>query len=149
MNLVNILTPWWSCYKVGNYFHQVPGNKKVISKAKGWFTLDAAVCVFRSGLCQPRDRKFSISLWKRNCLQQTHAENAVMWMTLKCERENVGNFPSIVHSVNRKWLVFWSICKFDFTVDRKKSFLVKVHWFYYTSTKHTGLHLQNILFFQK
>ena len=55
----------------------------VINIIKGWFTLDAAVCVFRSGLCQHRDRKFSISLRKRNCLPQTHAENAVMWMTLK------------------------------------------------------------------
>ena len=43
----------------------------------------AAVCIVRSGLCQRRDRKFSISLQKRNCLPQTHAENAVMWMTLK------------------------------------------------------------------
>ena len=38
----------------------------------GWFTLDAAVCVFRSGLHQCRDRKFSISLRKRNRLLQTH-----------------------------------------------------------------------------
>ena len=49
---------------------------------KGWFTLDAAVCVFRSGLCQHRDRKFSISLQKCNCMLQMHAENAVMWMSL-------------------------------------------------------------------
>ena len=48
------------------------------SYAKGWFTLDAAVCVFRSGLHQCRDRKFSISLQKCNHLPQTHAENAVM-----------------------------------------------------------------------
>ena len=33
---------------------------------------------FRSGLRQRRDRKFSISLQKRNRLPQTHAENAVM-----------------------------------------------------------------------
>ena len=50
---------------------------------KGWFTLDAAVCVFHSGLRQCRDRKFSISLQKRNCLPQTHMENALMWMSLK------------------------------------------------------------------
>ena len=48
------------------------------SYAKGWFTLDAAVCVFRSGLHQSRYRKFSISLQKCNHLPQTHAENAVM-----------------------------------------------------------------------
>ena len=47
------------------------------------FTLDAAVCVFRSGLRQHRDRKFSISLQKRNRLPQMRAENAVMWMSLK------------------------------------------------------------------
>ena len=56
---------------------------KASDLAKGWFTLDAAVCVFRSGLRQRRDRKFSISLQKRNCLPQTHAENAVMWISLK------------------------------------------------------------------
>ena len=37
---------------------------------------------FRSGLRQRRDRKFSISLQKRNRLLQTHAENAVMWISL-------------------------------------------------------------------
>ena len=52
---------------------------------KGWFTLDAEVCVFRSGLRQCRDWKFSISLPKRNHLPQTHVENAGMWMTLKPE----------------------------------------------------------------
>ena len=49
----------------------------------GWFTLDAAVCIFHSGMHQCRDRKFSISLQKRNCLPQMHAENAVMWTGLK------------------------------------------------------------------
>ena len=51
--------------------------------AKGWFTLDAAVCVFLSGLCQCRDRKFSIFLWKCNRLPQMNTENAVLWMGLK------------------------------------------------------------------
>ena len=35
--------------------------------SKGWFTLEAAVCIFRSRLHQLRDRKFSISLRKCNC----------------------------------------------------------------------------------
>ena len=52
---------------------------------KGWFTLDAAVWVFRSGLRQHRDRKFSISLQKRNHLLQTHVENAVCEWALKEE----------------------------------------------------------------
>ena len=52
------------------------------SNPLGWFTLDAAVCVFRSGLCQCRDRIFFISLQKCNCLLQAQAENAVMWMSL-------------------------------------------------------------------
>ena len=64
------------------FYQKVPN---VLSKYsnKGWFTLDAAVCVYRSGLRQRKDRKFSISLRKRNHLPQTHAENAEMWMTLK------------------------------------------------------------------
>ena len=44
--------------------------EKTTITARGLFRLDAAVCVFRSGLCQPRDRKFSISLQKRNRLPQ-------------------------------------------------------------------------------
>ena len=52
---------------------------------KGWFTLDAAVCVCRNGLCQHRDRKFSISLQKCNRLLQMHVENAVMWMILNTD----------------------------------------------------------------
>ena len=51
--------------------------------SKGWFALDAAVCIFRSGLHQCKDRKFSISLQKCNCLPQTHVQNALMWMNLK------------------------------------------------------------------
>ena len=40
---------------------------------KGWFTLDTAVCIFHSRLCQCRDRKFPISLRKHNCpLQNLH-----------------------------------------------------------------------------
>ena len=45
---------------------------------KGSFTLAAAVCGFRSGLRQRRDRNFSISAEQRNRLPQMHAENAVM-----------------------------------------------------------------------
>ena len=51
--------------------------------SKGLFTLDIAVCVVRNGLHQHRDWNFYISLQKRNCLLQTHVENAVMWMSLK------------------------------------------------------------------
>ena len=47
-------------------------------KTKGWFTLDAAVWIFRSLLHQQTDREFSISLQKCYCLLQTHALNAVM-----------------------------------------------------------------------
>ena len=50
---------------------------------KGSFTPTAAVCGFRSGLRQRKDRNFSISAEQRNRLPQTHAENAVMWMSLK------------------------------------------------------------------
>ena len=40
---------------------------------KGWFTLAAAVCIFRSRLHQWRDRKIPISLQKCNCpLQNLH-----------------------------------------------------------------------------
>ena len=46
------------------------------------FTLAAAVCGFCSGLRQCRDRNFSISAEQCNCLPQTHAENAVMSMSL-------------------------------------------------------------------
>ena len=51
--------------------------------AKGWFTIDAAVCVFLSGLCQCRDRNFSIFLWKCNRLPQMNTENTVLWTGLK------------------------------------------------------------------
>ena len=50
----------------------------LIRQCKGSFTLAAAVCGFRSGLRQHRDRNFSISAEQRNRLPQTHAENAVM-----------------------------------------------------------------------
>ena len=43
------------------------------------FKLDAAVFIFCSGLCQCRDRKFSISLQKHNSVPQTHTSNAVIW----------------------------------------------------------------------
>ena len=56
---------------------------KCLSIIKGSFTLAAAVCRFRSGLRQRRDRNFSISAEQRNRLPQTHEENAVMWMSLK------------------------------------------------------------------
>ena len=52
---------------------------------KGWFTLDAAVYVFRSGLHQHRDRKFSISLQKRNRLLQMHTENAFTYESVKLQ----------------------------------------------------------------
>ena len=41
-----------------------------------------AVCIFRSGLRQHRDRKFCISLQKCNWLPQTHTSNTVMWISL-------------------------------------------------------------------
>ena len=64
--------------------HSIFPHSAIISV--GWFTLDAVVCIFRNGLCQCRDSKFSISLQKCNCLPQTHAENAVTWMSLNnCE----------------------------------------------------------------
>ena len=56
---------------------------KCLSIIKGSFTLAAAVCRFRSGLRQRRDRNFSISAEQRNRLPQTHEENAVMWISLK------------------------------------------------------------------
>ena len=49
-----------------------------LNDCKGSFTLAAAVCGFRSGLRQRRDRNFSISAEQHNHLPQTHAENAVM-----------------------------------------------------------------------
>ena len=49
-----------------------------VRESKGSFTLTTAVCGFRSGLRQCRDRIFSISAEQCNCLPQTHAENAVM-----------------------------------------------------------------------
>ena len=54
-----------------------------IFTGEGSFTLAAAVCGFRSGLHQRRDRNFSISAEQRNRLLQTHTENAVMWMSLE------------------------------------------------------------------
>ena len=45
---------------------------------QGSFTLAAAVCGFRSGLPQRRDRNFSISAEQSNRLPQMHAENAVI-----------------------------------------------------------------------
>ena len=53
-------------------------NSMHFTHSKGSFTLAAAVCGFRSGLRQRRDRNFSISAEQRNRLPQTHAENAVM-----------------------------------------------------------------------
>ena len=52
----------------------------MIHKAErsGVVRYNATVYIFCSGLCQRRDRKFSISLKKRNSLLQTHEENAVM-----------------------------------------------------------------------
>ena len=59
-------------------------RRQEVSKGliKGWFILAAAICVFRSGLHQCRDRNFSISLRKCNHLPQMQMENAVMWMDL-------------------------------------------------------------------
>ena len=57
-------------------FRQSFGGK--LKLCKGSFTLAAAVCGFRSGLRQRRDRNFSISAEQCNHLPQTHAENAVM-----------------------------------------------------------------------
>ena len=54
--------------------------------SKGSFTFAAAVCGFRSGLRQRRDRNFSISAEQHNHLLQMHMENAVMWMSLKAQK---------------------------------------------------------------
>ena len=70
---------WWVCTtQIGLY--------------KCWFSPDVAVCVFCSGLHQCKDRKFSISLQKHN----HHAENAVMWMSLKYS-QCTNDVPMILH----------------------------------------------------
>ena len=62
--------------------------------SKGSFTLTAAVCGFRSGLRQRRDRNFSISAEQCNRLPQTYAENAVMWMSLYTFKLDLGRCAS-------------------------------------------------------
>ena len=60
---------------------------------KGWFTLATVVCVFRSGLCQHRDRKIPIALRKRNCpLQKPYLCELVLSMISLLK---IGNLSSI------------------------------------------------------
>ena len=67
-----------------------------LNNLKGSFTLATAVYGFCSGLCQYRDRNFSIPAEQRNHLPQMHAENAVMWISLSIVL--TGTLPSCAHT---------------------------------------------------
>ena len=89
---------------ISNSLQHTVSRSVVWMSLKGSFTLTAAVCGFRSGLRQCIDRNFSISAEQRNRLPQTHAENAVMWMSLK-----LSHFQC---NLNMLLLIIWTMSNF-------------------------------------
>ena len=69
---------------------------------KGWFTPDAAVCVFCSRLRQHRDRNFPISLQNATVHSGIRSEKPLMVLTSKFKLHSQSNILSLAKSTTLK-----------------------------------------------
>ena len=91
-----------------------PGRLRWQSQT-GSFTLAAAVCRFRSRLCQCKDRNFCISLHQHNCL--LHHQTQLVWMSHFLQKLNYSSTRQFYHFVKTSMLSIQWLWNISFCVN--------------------------------